>query len=85
MSYKTRLLHSSHFTWEFYKQNDIKEDNLIKILTEVNLPKPIREEPHGLGFNTSLHQLNIIVAEKGRSIILINGCEVLILDPAEQI
>lgn len=47
--------------------------------------KPLAREPLGVGYNNSLEQLSVIVPEKGCSLVLVRGCDVLVVDPSEQI
>ena len=47
--------------------------------------KSLRFEPNGLGFNSPADELNLIVPETGRSLILINRGEIMMVDPAENI
>lgn len=42
-------------------------------------------EPDGIGFNDAPNKLNIIVGEKAHSMLLINGCSVVLVDPGEGI
>lgn len=71
--------------WQFFKDYDINEENLIKIVMEQLIPKQIRYQPNGVGFNTAFDQLNLVVAPNGRTIFIINACDVIVVDPCEHL
>ena len=47
--------------------------------------KSLAVEPKGIGYNMPPQELNIIVSEQGRTIFLIHNCDVIVIDPAENI
>jgi len=47
--------------------------------------QPLRMEPFGLGYNTAGDTINIIVAERGTTLILTHLCDTYLIDPAESI
>lgn len=49
------------------------------------MAQPLAVEPKGIGFNLGLQYLNLIVAEKGRTVFILHGCDVTVLDPGENI
>jgi hypothetical protein len=76
------------FKWEILKQHELVEEQLWKVYEELlakSIPKPLREEPHGLAFNESAERLNIIVPELGRSLMLLHEGQVMVVDPGENI
>jgi hypothetical protein len=81
------LLSSEHaidphaFKWEFFKQCEVNEESILRALAEEPVPKPLRMEPNGLGFNGPPSELRVVVAEKGRTILLVRGCSVILVDP----
>jgi hypothetical protein len=76
------------FKWELLKQHELVEEQLSKVYEEhraKHLPKPLRAEPNGLGFNGTADKLNLIVPEAGRGLLLLHQSQVLLIDPGENI
>jgi hypothetical protein len=71
--------------WDLFKNHLIDEEGLIKVMVEQGIPDPLAREPWGFGFNDSLDKLSVIVPEKGCSVLLIHGCDIVVVDPSERI
>ena len=78
-------LNPQDFKWDFFKQSQIDEEIILKLINELPVTPSIAVEPRGIGFNLSLQYLNLVVAEKGRTIFMIHGCDVTVIDPGENI